>query len=282
MSKVALISGSTRGIGKTIAETLAKNGYSIVIAGKSVHNNSLLPGTIYSVQNELQKKYNIDTLASRLDLTDDTSIIKTVKKTIDKFGKIDVLINNAGALYWNRIENTPISKYDLINNVNGRGSFYLSKLCLEHMKKENSGHIIMHSPPLTQWNDTDTYSYKTGYLISKYAMTMSALGIAAEYNDYNIAANTIWPKKAIQSYATMNNNLGDMIQWRKPDIIADAILEIVNEDPKTFTGNQLIDEEYLKTKGVKDFSKYRCLSKHEPPDLDIVFDNYLKIKISKN
>ncbi len=276
MSKVALITGSTRGIGKTIAEKLAKNGYNIVIAGKTTINNDILPGTIYSVQDELQRNYNIDTLASKLDLTDDTSIIKTVEKTIDKFGKIDVLINNAGALHWNRIENTPISKYDLINTVNGRGSFYLSKLCLEHMKKVNSGHIIMHSPPLTQWNDTDTYSYKTGYLISKYAMTMSALGIAAEYNDYNIAANTIWPKKAIQSYATMNNNLGNVMQWRKPDIIADAILEIINEDPKTFSGNQLIDEEYLKQKGVTDFSKYRCVPNHEPPNLDEVFKNYLK------
>ena len=281
MSKVALITGSTRGIGKTIAETLAKNGYNIVVAGKSIHNKNYLPGTIYSVQNELQDKYNIETLTSKLDLTDDSSIIKTVDKTIDRFGRIDVLINNAGALHWNDIENTSMSKYDLINNVNGRGSFYLSKLCLEHMKKRNYGHIIMHSPPLEKCNNKDTYLYKTGYLISKYSMTMAALGIATEYNNYNIAANTIWPKKAIESHATINNKLGTKLQWRKPDIIADAILEIVNEDPKTFTGNQLIDEEYLKTKGVTNFSKYRCLSNHEPPDLDESFENYLKIKLEK-
>ena len=277
MSKVALITGSTRGIGKTIAETLAKEGYNIVVAGKSIKNNNKLPGTIYSVKDELQNKYNIDVLACKLNLTDDTSIIKTVQKTIDKFGKIDILINNAGALYWDNIENTPINKYDLINNVNGRGSFYLSKLCLEHMKKRNYGHIIMHSPPLSEWNNKDIYTYKTGYLISKYAMTMTALGISAEYKDYNIAANTIWPKKAIESYATKNNNLGNKTQWRKPNIIADVILEIINENPKTFSGNQLIDEEYLTKKGVNDFSKYRCVETNEPVDLDISFEKYLKI-----
>ena len=139
------------------------------------------------------------------------------------------------------------------------------------MNKNNYGHIIMHSPPLTDINMMETYHNKTAYMISKYGMTMAALGIASEYKDTNIAANSIWPSTAIESEAVKQNNLGTKHVWRKPDIISDAIVKILQENPKTFTGNQLIDEEYLKSKGVTNFDKYQCISGFEPPKLKDLF-----------
>ena len=115
------------------------------------------------------------------------------------------------------------------------------------------------------------YKNKTGYMISKYGMTMTALGISEELRGEGVAANTIWPAKPIKSLATINNNLGNEKHWRKPDIIADAILEIVKEEPRYFTGNQLIDEQYLRSKGMKDFTKYRCVKNSEPPNLKDIF-----------
>ena len=164
---------------------------------------------------------------------------------------------------------------DLINSINSRASFLLSKLCLPHMEKNNFGHIIMHSPPLPSPNNKEIYANKTGYMISKLGMTMSALGISTEYEGKNIAANTIWPSTPIESFAVKNNNLGEKKMWRKADIIADAVINIVNEDPNKFTGNQLIDEDYLRSKGETDFSKYQCVPGYEPPKLTDVFEKFI-------
>lgn len=135
----------------------------------------------------------------------------------------------------------------------------------------NGGHIIMHSPPFDEITENKTYKNKTAYMISKYGMTMTAMGISEEFFGKGIAANTIWPATPIKSFATKNNNIGTEKHWRKPDIIADAILEIIKEDPHEFTGRQLIDEEYLRSKGVDDFKKYRCMEKYEPPKLNDIF-----------
>ena len=140
------------------------------------------------------------------------------------------------------------------------------------IRGEKGGHIIMHSPPLPSPNDTKIYKGKTGYMISKYGMTMTAMGISEEYSEHGIAANTIWPATAIETAAVINNNLGTKKMWRKPEIISDAIWEIVNESSKTFTGNQLIDEDYLRTKGVTDFTKYQVVPGSEPPKLLDLFN----------
>ena len=133
------------------------------------------------------------------------------------------------------------------------------------MEKTGSGHVIMHSPPI----NLDNIGGYTGYMMSKYGMTICALGIAQEYRERGIVANTIWPSTLIESYATINNNLGDKKMWRKPDIICDAIEYMLMED-QTFTGNMLIDEEYLRDKGVTDFEKYRCVPDSEPPKIEKV------------
>ena len=269
MSKVAIVTGASRGIGRVVCHKLAENGYNVVIAAKSTKEHDKLPGTIYSVHKEIKQNYNVKSLPIQVDVRDSEKMKNCVNSVVDKFGKIDVLFNNAGALWWKNILETPPSKYDLINDINVRASFILSQLCIPHMK--NGGHIIMHSPPFDEIKDNKTYKNKTGYMISKYGMTMTAMGISQEFLGKGISANTIWPATPIESSATKNNNMGSEKHWRKPDIIADAILEIINEDPNKFTGNQLIDEDYLRTKGVNDFTKYRCVENHEPPKLNDIF-----------
>ena len=276
MRKTALITGASRGIGRVIANTLAQNGYNIVVTGKTVEPNDNLPGTIYNVRSEIKQKYKTDVIALPLDIRDYDQMKNVVDKTISHFGNIDILVNNAGALWWKSITDTSESKYDLINDINTRGSFLLSQLCLPHMERNNYGHIIMHSPPLLNPSDINIFNNKTAYMISKYGMTMTAMGISAEYKNKNIAANTIWPSTPIESSAVRNNKFGDEKMWRKPSIIADSILKIVNEEPNTFTGNQLIDEDYLRSIGVEDFSKYQCISGYEAPKLNDVFNKFNK------
>lgn len=270
MSKVAVVTGASRGIGRIACHALAKNGYHIIIAAKSINENEKLPGTIYSVQKEIKEKYNVESYPIKMNVRDCQEMRDCINDVAEEFGRIDVLFNNAGALWWESILKTPPKKFDLINDVNVRASFILSHLCIPHMQ-QHGGHIIMHSPPLDDVNTNHTYKNKTGYMISKYGMTMTAMGISEEFKNKGIAANTIWPATPIKSFATKNNDLGTEKHWRKPDIIADAILEIVREDPKIFTGNQLIDEEYLRTKGIQDFAKYRCVENHEPPSLKDIF-----------
>ncbi len=274
MTKTALITGASRGIGKMIAERFAKEGIRVLIAAKSVEENPKLPGTIFSVKEEIREKYpNSEVYPFKLDVRDDVEIHSLFAVIEQLYGGIDILINNAGALHWDTITNTPIAKYDLINGINSRASFILSQYCIDNMlRHQKGGHIIMHSPPLPFPNGRKIYKGKTGYMISKYGMTMTAMGISEEYRDNGIAANTIWPATAIETAAVINNKLGTKEMWRKPDIISDAIWEIVNESPETFTGNQLIDEDYLRSKGVTDFKKYQVVSGSEPPKLLDLFN----------
>ena len=274
MNKVAFITGASRGIGRAIAHRLAREGCHIVVAAKSVEDNPKLPGTIYSVADEL-KKYNVKTLPVQLDVRDAENIKNAVDYVKKEMGGVDILINNAGALWWKSIIETDIKKYNLINNINSRASFLLAKECLPNMIENNWGHIVMHSPPLPDPKEFMHYSKKTAYLISKYGMTMAAMGIAAEFRDTGIAANSVWPATPIQSAAVENTALGNPKMWRKPEIIADTIAHIVNEDPKTFSGNQLIDEDYLMTKGVNDFRDYQCVSGYEPPKLMELFNKFI-------
>ena len=180
---------------------------------------------------------------------------------------------NSGLFYkkiFNRLEkNQNIKFLKTINDINVRASYVLSYLFLPYF--HDGGHIIMHSPSFKFIKESSTYKNKAAYMISKYGMTMTSMGIAEEFKGRGIASNTIWPSTPIQSFATKNNNLGTEKHWRKPDIIADAILEIINEDPNQFTGNQLIDEDYLMSKGITDFTKYRCIKEHEPPKLNDFF-----------
>ena len=269
MNKVAIITGSTRGIGRHLALTLAKNGYNITVTGKSTKSTKNLPGSIYSVADEVCD-LGSDALPIKLDVRNVNEIEHCVKETYETWGRIDVLINNAGALWWKSIKETPVNKYDLINDINSRASFLMARETIPYMLKNDGGHVINFSPPLTSLpiNNYAPLKNKTAYLISKMGMTLGMLGISREYLEHNIASNSLWPLRPVESYALINNNLGDSRSWYKQDIISDSVMHILKEDKMTFTGNQLVDEEYLKHKGVTDFTKYRCHPDFEPPKLD--------------
>ena len=267
--RVALVTGSTRGIGANIILKLAQNNYNVVITGKNDLDDE--KGSIYSTQ-KMVEKYDIETLPIKLDLRNLDSISNCVEQIDKKFGRLDVLINNASALWWTNIEKTNPKRYDLINDINTKGSFYMSRECINLMKRNNYGHIINHSPPLLNTNDMEVYKNKTGYMISKFGMSMVALGIAAEFKNTGIAANTIWPMTAIESDAVIKTGLGDRKNWRKPDIISDAIIQMLLENTNYFTGKQLIDEHYLRTKGITDFTKYQCVKGKEPIPLTELFN----------
>ena len=277
INPVAIITGSSRGIGRSIAHKLASMNFDVVLAAKSTKDSKDLPGTIYSVADEIKEKFNVNVLPVSTDMRIDNDINFLVKETINKFNRIDVLINNASALHWVPTVKTDIKKYDLIQQINTRGSFMLSRKVLPHMEKQNYGHIIMHSPPI----DLNNIGGFTAYMISKYGMSMTALGIAQEYKDKNISANTIWPATMIESYATINHNLGNRTLWRKPDIISDSIELMLQENPKKFSGNMLIDENYLLSKNITDFTKYRCVEEVEPPKINKLWKNknYLNNKL---
>ena len=260
--KVAIISGSSRGIGRQCALSFAKCGCNIVVTGKSTVESPNLPGSIYSVAKEVEA-LGVQALACPLDLRDDKTIERCVEDTLKRFGRIDILVNNASALWWHTIEGTPISKFDLITGINCRGAFYLTKLCLPVMRKNKFGRVICMSPPI----QTDSAYYKgyTAYNISKYGMTMVAMGAAAEGTEDNITGNSLWPATVIESQASINFDLGNRSMWRKSTILADAALMIIGDGK--VNGRQLIDDEFLTTKGQTDFKIYRYDPKVEPPRL---------------
>lgn len=260
--RVALISGSSRGIGRQCALSFAKCGCNIVVTGKSVSESPNLPGSIYTVAREVEA-LGVRALACPLDLRDDKSIENCVAEAVKHFGRVDIVVNNASALWWQPIEGTPINKYDLITSINCRGAFYLTKLCLPHMRKNKFGRVICMSPPI----QTEASHYKgyTAYNISKFGMTMVAMGAAAEGVEDNITGNSLWPATVIESQASINFDLGDRSIWRKSTILADAALMIIGDG--SVSGQQLIDDEFLATKGLKDFKIYRYDPKVEPPRL---------------
>jgi len=261
--KVALITGSTRGIGRECALALARQGCNIVVAGKSTEETPNLPGSIYSVASELEK-LGVTALPYKLDVRKVDQCEACVAKAVEVFGRIDILINNASALWWQDIVGTPMNKYDLITQLNTRGSFALAKACMPHMRKNGFGRVICMSPPIR----TEYQAYKgfTAYNISKMGMTMVAMGAAAEGQGHNITGFSLWPATVIESQASINFEMGDRQMWRKATILADAVVSLVGEEAG-YTGKQLLDDEYLRSKGLvdEDFVTYRYDPDVEPP-----------------
>jgi NAD(P)-dependent dehydrogenase (short-subunit alcohol dehydrogenase family) len=261
--KVAIITGSTRGIGRECALALARQGCNIVVAAKSTTEQPTLLGTIYSVASELEA-LGVNALPYKLDVRDAESCEACVAKTVEVFGRVDILINNASALWWQPIVATPMNKFDLITTLNTRGSFALSRACLPHMLKNKFGRVITMSPPIQP--QMEAYKGFTAYNISKFGMTMVAMGVAAEGAGHNVTGFSLWPATVIESQASINFEMGDRTMWRKSTILADAAVALVCEDAN-FTGEQLIDDEYLRSKGLtdEDFVTYRYDPAVEPP-----------------
>ena len=270
--RTALITGSSRGIGRECALALARAGCNVAVCAKSVESSDTLPGSIYTVADEIEQAGGA-ALAIQLDVTDADAIEAAVDRTADHFGSLDVLVNNAGALWWEDVLDTPVSKYDLINNINSRASFVAARAALPHMQKNGRGTIVMMSPPI----DTDMLPGKTGYCVSKFGMTLTAMGVAAEHAGTGITACSLWPATLVESQATINHNIGGgPATWRKAGILSDALLGVLhqNEDAAnegavaSIAGKALIDEAFLRgALGVEDFAVYRCDPDREPPTM---------------
>jgi len=258
--QVVIVTGASRGIGREVCLAFAREGCNIVVSAKSTEDQKNLPGTIYSVAREIEA-LGVRALPFRCDVRLEEEIEAMVQKTIEVFGRVDVLVNNAGALWWKKMIETPMKRYDLINQINARATFCASKAVLPHMLKQGHGHIINMSPPI----DLEFIPGKIAYCISKFGMTMVALGLGEEVRGTGVACNALWPATAVESYATINFKMGGPEIWRKASILADSCVMIAKEDPNKLTGQALIDEDYMRTRGISDFVKYRCHPDHEPP-----------------
>lgn len=254
-NKTAFITGASRGIGKAIALKLAAEGANIVIAAKSIEENPKLGGTIYSAAEEIETAGG-KALAAQCDIRDEMQIQHAVEKAVERFGGIDILINNASAILLTPIEQTEPKRFDLMHDINVRGTFFVSKACIPYLKNGTNAHILNLSPPINlhpKW-----FGAHAAYTLSKYNMTMIAMGLAAELKKYNIAANTLWPKTTIATAAVKNLLGGDALikMSRKPDIMADAAYYILQKPSAECTGNTFIDEEVLITEGFTEFDQY--------------------------
>ncbi len=261
MSKVAFITGASRGIGRACALRMAREGWNIVIAAKSVEENPKLPGTIFSVAEEV-RALGVEALPVQCNVRDTESVEAAAEAALGHFGRMDAVINNAGALWWRPMEETPIKRFDLVMEVNVRGAYAVTEAFLPVMKAQGGGHVVMMSPPI----DLCMLAGHIAYGISKFGMTMIALGLAEEMRDHNIRATALWPKTVIESYATINYGLGNPAFWRKPEIVADATLEILRH-PELSNGRALIDEDFLREVGYTDFDQYLCVAGGTPLEL---------------
>ncbi len=254
-NKTVLITGASRGIGKAIGLRLAKEGANIVIASKSVEENPKLGGTIFTAAAEMEAAGG-KALAVQCDIRFEDQVQNVVDKAIATFGGIDILINNASAISLTNTEQTEPKRFDLMYDINVRGTFFVSKACIPFLKKATNPHIINLSPPINM--DMKWFSNHLAYTMSKYNMTMIALGLAAELKKFNIAANALWPKTTIATAAVLNLLGGQMLMnmSRTPEIMADAAYYILSKASTQCTGNSFIDEEVLATEGIVDLGKY--------------------------
>jgi citronellol/citronellal dehydrogenase len=254
-NKTVLITGASRGIGKAIGLRLAKEGANVVIASKSVEENPKLGGTIFTAAAEMEAAGG-KALAVQCDIRFEDQVHNVVDKAVATFGGIDMLINNASAISLTNTEQTEPKRFDLMYDINVRGTFFVSKACIPFLKKATNPHIINLSPPINM--DMKWFSNHLAYTMSKYNMTMMALGLAAELKKFNIAANALWPKTTIATAAVQNLLGGQMLMnmSRRPEIMADAAYYILTKASTQCTGNTFIDEEVLASEGIVDLSKY--------------------------
>ncbi|OGQ05584.1 MAG: short chain dehydrogenase [Deltaproteobacteria bacterium RIFCSPLOWO2_12_FULL_44_12] len=252
--KTIIITGASRGIGRAIALKCARDGANLVVAGKTKEPHPKLTGTIDSVAKEVEAAGG-KAFPVQVDVREESQVKAMVEKTVQTFGCIDILVNNAGAISLTATEDTPMKRYDLMQDINTRATFLCSQAVLPHLKKSKNPHILNLSPPINL--DPKWLKNHLAYTLSKYGMTMCTLGMAAEFKEYGIAVNSLWPKTLIAT-AAIDMLLGEdgKKKCRTPEIMADAAYAIITTDSRKLTGQTLIDEDFLRSRGVKNFDHY--------------------------
>ena len=258
-NKTAFITGASRGIGKAIALRLAAEGANIVVVAKSIEENPKLGGTIFSAAKEIEDAGG-KALAVQCDIRFEDQVKNAVEQAAATFGGIDILINNASAISLTPVEQTEQKAFGLMHDINVKGTFFVSKLCIPFLKKGSNPHILNLSPPINL--DQKWLANHLAYTLSKYNMTMIALGLAGELKKYKIAANTLWPRTTIATAAVRNLLGGEALvnMSRKPEILADTAFYILKRNSEECTGNSFIDEEILAQEGITDLEKYSVVA----------------------
>jgi citronellol/citronellal dehydrogenase len=253
--KTLFISGASRGIGLAIALRAARDGANIAIAAKTSEPHPKLKGTIHTAADEVRRAGG-GALAVVCDIRDEAQVAAAIDKTVAEFGGIDICVNNASAISLTDSQRTDMKRFDLMMGINTRGTFMVSKYCLPHLKKADNPHILMLAPPLdmkAKW-----FEHATAYAISKYGMSMCALGLSAELKRAGIAVNALWPRTTIATAAVSNLLGGEAVMRasRTPAIMADAAHVILTKQSREFTGQFCIDDTLLYASGVRDFQHY--------------------------
>ncbi len=267
--KTLLITGGSRGIGKAIALRAARDGANVAIAAKTDRKHPVLPGTIHTAVEDI-KSAGGNGLAIRMDVRDEESIAQAVNQTVDTFGGLDMLVNNASAIMLLGTLELPVKRYDLMFNTNVRGTYLMSKACIPHLRKSDNPHVLNLSPPLNL--NPEWFKNHVAYTMAKYGMSMCVLGMSEEFRPDGIAFNALWPRTVIATAAL--NMLDGAISpdnCRTEEIMADAAHAILCQDARWCTGNFYIDEDVLRGTGVKDFSKY-SVKPGEPLMKDLFLD----------
>lgn len=267
--KTLFITGASRGIGLAIGLRAARDGANIAIAAKTDQPHPKLPGTIHTAAEEIEAAGG-KALPLICDVRDESSVQQAVDKTVDAFGGVDICINNASAISLTGTLETEMKRFDLMHQVNTRGTFLVTRTCLPHLLEAENPHVIMLSPPLdlqTKW-----FAPHTAYSIAKYGMSLCVLGMAGEFKSRGVAVNALWPRTTIATAAIKNVLGGDALMQasRTPDILADAAHLILSKPSRDFTGNFCIDDTLLAEHGVTDFEHYRV-----DPSQDLVEDFFV-------
>ncbi len=254
--KTLFISGASRGIGLAIAVRAARDGANVAVAAKTAEPHPKLAGTIYTAAEEIEKAGG-KALPIICDIRFEEQVQAAVDQTAAKFGGIDICVNNASAISLTGTLQTDMKRYDLMNGINARGTYLVSRTCIPYLKKAANPHVLNLSPPLDM--NPKWFAGHTAYSMAKYGMSMCVLGMAAEFKDDGIAFNALWPRTGIATAAIRNALAGDegMKHCRTVDILSDAAYIIFNKKAKEFTGNFLIDDTFLAANGVMDFDQYR-------------------------
>ena len=253
--KTLFITGASRGIGLAIALKAARDGANIAVAAKTETPHPKLPGTIHSAAQEIEQAGG-KALPLVVDVRDEENVKKALDQTVAHFGGIDIVVNNASAIQLTPVQQTDMRRFDLMHQINTRGTFMVSKHAIAHLLKAENPHILMLSPPLDM--QEKWFAAHTGYTMAKFGMSLVVLGLAGELRG-KVAVNALWPRTTIATSAVKNLLGGEklMSMSRTPEILADAAYAIFHK-PKSFTGNFLLDDTFLAGEGITDFDKYRA------------------------
>jgi citronellol/citronellal dehydrogenase len=270
--QTAFITGTTRGIGKAIALALAEQGCNIVSTGKTSENDDYgeekdLEGTIEQTARECEEK-GVEALPIQLNVRDEDNVEAAVQEAIDHFGEVNIVINNASAIQIANVEDLPANRFDLLTDVNVRGTYLVSRAFLDHLKEVDNAWLLTNAPPV----NVDRAPGEAPYAWSKMGMSFLTLSLDTELSGHGVGCNSFWPVTAIDTRATRYFGMGTEDDWRTPEIVSDTVLEILSRDPTSYSGNAVYDEELLRECGVEDFSKYNLTEGDPAPMSAQMFD----------